>query len=80
MTSRELIEKIENGNDIMLDVAGKHLTIITWLDDGIGIDEQAPKDGNLQVFPTAEDLVNGYRMNGAPLAALAKTAVITSYT
>jgi len=80
MTKSELIEQIENGSDIMFDVAKKHFTILTWTDDGIAIGEQFPNDGELQYYESAEDLVEGFMVNGRPLGSLAKDIVITQYT
>ncbi len=53
MNRNEFIDKIEKGSDITFDVCGRHFTILTWLDDGIGIDEQHPKDGNVQYYDSA---------------------------
>ena len=40
MTRVEFIQKIENGSDILFDVADRHYVIFTWMEDGIGIGEQ----------------------------------------
>ncbi len=80
MTRNEMISKIENGSDIMFDVKGRHFTILTWLPEGIGIDEQHPHDGNTQYFDTAEDLIDQYTIDGKSLSELAKEIVITDYT
>lgn len=48
MTRSEFIRKIEEGRDIMFDVLGRHYTILTWLDEGIGIGEQYPNDDELK--------------------------------
>lgn len=80
MTKKTLIDKIENGSDIMFDVAGKHFTILTWMDDGIAIGEQHPNDGELQYFDSAEELVDGFEVDGKSLASLADKVVITQYT
>lgn len=80
MTKSELIEQIENGSDIMFDVAKKHFTILTWTDDGIAIGEQFPNDGELQYYESAEDLVEGFMVNGRPLGSLVNDIVITQYT
>ena len=46
MKKSEIAAKIESGRDIMFDVGNRHYTIITWLDDGIGIGEQdKPENG-----------------------------------
>lgn len=80
MTKNEFIEKIENGSDIMFDVAGRHYSIFTWMDDGIGIGEQYPHDNEMQFFDTAEDLVENYKIGDKPLSDLISTVVITDYT
>lgn len=80
MTRLELIDKIEHGSDIMLDIAGKHFTIITWAKEGIGIGEQYPNCGAMQYFDTAAELVNGFRVNGIPIGDIAAGIHITDYT
>ncbi len=80
MTRAEFVEKIENGSDIMFDVRGKHFTILTWPDDGIAIDEQYPNDGNVKYFRTAEELVDGFFVDGKPIANIADEIRITEYT
>lgn len=80
MTKKELIDKIVNGCDIMFDVAGKHFTILTWTDEGIAIGEQHPNDGELQYFDSAEDLVDGFMVDGKSLSSLSAKVVITQYT
>lgn len=80
MTRAEFVEKIENGSDILFDVRGKHFTILTWPDDGIAIDEQYPNDGNIKYFGTAEELVDGFFVDGKPIANIADEIRITEYT
>lgn len=80
MTKAELIDKIENGSDIMFDVANRHFTILTWMDEGIAISEQHPHDGEPQYFDTAEALVEGFKINGKPLGSLSDKVVIVQYT
>lgn len=80
MTKAELIEKIENGSDIMFSVSGKQFTILTWMDDGIAIGEQHPNDGDLQYYDTAEDLVERFMIDGKPLGAIASNIKITQYS
>ena len=80
MTRAEFVEKIENGSDIMFDVRGKHFTILTWPDDGIAIDEQYPNDGNVKYFRTVEELVDGFFVDGKPIANIADEIRITEYT
>ena len=80
MTSQELVEKIENGSDILFDVMGRHFGIFTWPDEGIGIDEKAPHNRGMSYYKSAEELVNGFMVDGKPLADIADKVVITDYT
>lgn len=80
MTKNELVKKIENGSDIMFDVFGKHFTILTWCDEGIGIDEQHPNDGAMKYFDSAKELAESYTINGKTLAELASVIKITEYS
>ena len=80
MTKNEFINKVENGSDIMFDVVGRHFSIFTWMDEGIGIGEQFPHDDKMQYFDTAEALVENYEIGGKPLADLVNQVVITDYT
>lgn len=80
MTKNEFITKIENGSDIMFDVSGKHFTILTWCDDGIGIDEQYPNERGMQYFKTAKELVENFVVDNVHIGDLANKIVITDYT
>ena len=80
MTKAELIQKIEDGSDIMFDVAGKHFTILTWMEEGIGIGEQYPNDTEMQYFKTAKELVEGFKINGVALEDLVQGVRITDYS
>ena len=80
MTKNEFIEKIENGSDIMFDVSGKHFTILTWPDEGTGIDEQNPNEKGMQYFDTAEELVEKFLIDGTPIGELADGITITDYS
>lgn len=80
MTKNELVKKIENGRDILFDVCGKHYTILTWCEKGIGIDEQHPNDTDLTYYATAKDLVENFKVNGIPLENLAAEVRITDYS
>ena len=79
MTKIELISKIENGNDIMFTVIGKHYTILTWPDEGIAIGEQNSYD-KPAYFDTPENLVNQFTIDGRSLGDLASKVIITQYT
>ena len=79
MTRNELIEKIDNGSDIMFDVSGRHFTIVTWLDEGIGIGEQH-KNEPLKVFETVEDLISKFKVGDKTLEMLSDKIVITQYS
>lgn len=80
MTRDEFITKIENGSDIMFDVSGKHFTILTWCENGIGIDEQHPNETGMQYFHTAEELLEKFPVDGVPLGALSGKIVITDFS
>lgn len=80
MTKNEFVKKIEDGRDIMFDVAGRHYTIVTWLDDGIGIGEQNDQDGNIAVYPDANALVEGFIVGDKHLGDLVDKVVITDYS
>ena len=80
MTKTELVEKIENGSDIMFSVLGRKYTVLTWTDDGIAIGEQSPNDNELLYFDTASELVKGFQIDGKTLAELAGQVIITQYT
>ena len=80
MTKNEFIDKIENGSDILLDVSGKHFTILTWCDDGIGIDEQHPNEKGMQYFDTPEELAEKFLVDGIPIGDISQDITITQYT
>ena len=79
MTKNEFISKIDNGYDIMFDVLDRHFTIVTWLDEGIGIGEQH-KNSSPEIFGTAEELVECFKVDGRTLADLAEAIKITQYS
>lgn len=80
MTKAALIRKIENGRDILFDVAGRHFAIFTWTAEGIGIGEQYPNDTEMQYFKTAKELVEGFKINGVALEDLVQGVRITDYS
>ena len=80
MTRDELIDKIDNGSDIMFSVSGRNFTILTWTDDGIAIGEQYPNDSEIQYFETPEELVDSFTINGKTLGELSNKIVITQYS
>lgn len=80
MTKADFVEKIEKGSDIMFDVVGRHFTILTWMEEGIGIGEQDPVGGEIEHYKTAKDLVEGFMIDGVPLADLCDKVVITDYS
>ena len=81
MTRDKFIWKIEHGDDIMFDVAGRHFAIFTWMveDKGICICEQNVSDSH-RYFQTAEDLIDNFFVGDTPLADLVEKIVITDYT
>ena len=80
MNRAELKEKIEKGSDVLFDVKDKHFTLITWDEEGIGIDESNTVESNIKFFKTADDLLNNFFVNGKCLGDLAADVVITDYT
>lgn len=80
MTKNEFIDKIENGSDIMFDVSGKRFTILTWCDEGIGIDEQHPNEKGMQYFQSANELVDKFKIDNMPISDLTSEIVITEYS
>lgn len=80
MTKSDFISKIENGRDILFDVAGQSFTILTWPEEGIAIGEQNRPEVPIKYFPTAEALVENFLVHGIPLQDLVKNLVITEYT
>lgn len=80
MIKDEFIAKIENGRDIMFDVEKRHYTIITWLDDGIGIGEQNRPESGISVYPDADTLLKDFLVDGKPLGDLTEKIVITDYS
>lgn len=80
MTKSEFVDKIERGSDIMFDVYDKHYTILTWCDDGIGIDEQHPNEKGMQYFETTSELVEKFLINNIPIGELINKIIITDYS
>nr|DAI14851.1 MAG TPA: hypothetical protein [Bacteriophage sp.] len=80
MNRAELKEKIEKGSDVLFDIKDKHFTLITWVEEGIGIDESNSLKNNMQFFKTADDLLNAFLIDGKCLGDLAADVVITDYT
>jgi len=80
MTRAELISLIDNGSDIMFSVAGRHYTILTWMDEGIAIGEQYPNDHEMRYFETAEEVVDHFVIDGKTLGEMAGEIKITQYT
>ena len=79
MTLNEWINLIEEGSDILFDVAGHELVIFTWLDDGIGIGERGGREP-LERFADAKSLVDGYLVAGTPLKELVNQIIIREYS
>ena len=79
MTKAEFADLIEKGSDILFDVAGQHLVIFTWMDEGIGISKQ-DSDEPFQHFADANALLDGYKIGDLTLAQLCDKVVITDYS
>lgn len=80
MTKSDFINKIESGSDIMFDVYDKHYTILTWCDDGIGIDEQHPNEKGMRYFGSASELAEKFLVNNIPIGELTNEIIITDYS
>ncbi len=81
MTRNEFIRKIEYGDDILFDVAGRHFVIFTWSieDKGIFIGEQYVSESR-EYYKSAEELVDHFIVGEKSLADLAEDIIITDYT
>lgn len=79
MTKSDFVWKIEHGDDIMFDVFGKHYTILTWPENGIIIGEQNVDDDGV-CFESAEELLDGFTVDGSPLSSIISNVNITNYT
>ena len=82
MTKNDLIKKIENGRDILFDVNGRHYGIFTWCKQGIGIGEatQDTSKDPLTYYPTAHEVISGYKIGNVPLSDLCDKIIITDYS
>ena len=78
MKKNEFIQLIDESGDIMFSCNGYKLTIITWVDEGIGIGFQNknPALNKIQYFTSSTDLVNNFLLDGIALAKLADKIVI----
>ncbi len=80
MKKDEFISKVKNGRDIMFDVDDRHYTIITWLDEGIGIGEQNRPESGISTYPDVDTLLKEFQVNDKPLEDLIENIVITDYS
>ena len=78
MTKENFKDLIENGSDILFDVSGKHYAIFTWSEEGILIGEQHSSEPCI-AYPTEQDLLDHFLVNGIPLGELAEQIEITEY-
>lgn len=65
---QQLKDLIDSGGDIEFSVCGKKYTILPWTDSGIVIGPQGSDDD--QTFPSSDDLLDGYLIDGKPLRKL----------
>ena len=72
---QKLKKLIDAGGDIEFSVGGAMYTILPWADGGILIGPQGADED--EVFKTADDLINGYCINGYPLSTLLNQITIT---
>ncbi|MDD4292172.1 MAG: hypothetical protein PHX51_08090 [Clostridia bacterium] len=68
MTANELIKMIDTSGDLEFSLREKKYTILCWYHEGPNVAEQVTED-NQRVFPDGKALVNGYIINGKPLAS-----------
>lgn len=80
MKKNEFILKVENGRDIMFDVGNHHYTIITWLDEGIGIGEQNKPESGISTYPDVDTLLKEFQVDDKPLEKLIENIMITDYS
>ena len=72
---QKLKELIDTGGDIEFSLGGVMYTILPWTDNGILIGPQGTDED--EVFKTADELIDGYCINGYPLATLLSQITIT---
>jgi hypothetical protein len=70
-----LKELIEANGDIEFRLNGRMYTILPWTDDGIVIGPQHSDEES--VFQTADELFDGYLIDGVPIRQLADQITIT---
>lgn len=71
----KLKKLIDAGSDIEFSLDGVLYTILPWTEDGILIGPQGIDED--KVFDTADDLIDGYCVNGYPLSSLLDRITIT---
>lgn len=64
----------------MFDVGNRHYTIITWLDEGIGIGEQNKPEVGISTYPDADTLLKDFLVGDRPLGDLTEKITITDYS
>jgi hypothetical protein len=70
-----LKELIEGNGDIEFRLNGRMYTILPWTDDGIVIGPQYSDEES--IFQTADELFDGYLIDGVPIRQLADQITIT---
>lgn len=71
---QKLKDLINSGSDIEFSVNGILYTILPWTDEGITVGPQDSDDD--MVFDDADALLNGYLIDGIPLAQMIDRVVI----
>jgi hypothetical protein len=72
---QRLKELIEGNGDIEFKLNDRMYTILPWTDDGIVIGPQYSDEES--IFQTADELFDGYMIDGIPLRELADKITIT---
>lgn len=72
---QKLKKLIDAGGDIEFSVGGAMYTILPWVEGGILIGPQGSDED--KIFKTADEMIDGYCINGYPLSALLNQIIIT---
>lgn len=79
MTSEELTRKVRNASEMVFSVNEKRFTVCDEDEKGFSIAQWNRPDTE-KYFAGAEDLVNGYQIDGKPVTEWAEDIRIEDYT
>lgn len=79
MTSKELTRKVRNASEMVFSVNEKRFTVCDEDEKGFSIAQWNRPDTE-KYFSSAEDLVNGYQIDGKPVEEWAEDIRIEDYT